>query len=382
MYTIAALGDMIADRLRTEAYAAALRATVRRGDVVLDIGTGTGILALLACQSGASRVIAVEPSEAIQVARETARANGFQGTIEFLQGRSDELKLDRKADVIVSDLHGVLPPLRRNLLDIADARVRLLAPGGRLVPRTESLWSSVVEAPGLWRGHMGPWRKRPRGLDIGAGNRCAVNSWRKARFRGRQVLTAPRRWARIDYRKVAEARVEGRLRAPVARRGVGHGLAVWFDADLAPGVGFSNAPDRPPLIYGQAFFPWPEPVALDKGDVVSVRLRADLVGEDYVWTWESSVRRQGQRARTAVDFRQSTFLGNPLTPETLVRRASTHRAKLGRDGLLTRIALELMDGKTPLGEIASALESRFPGRFPSSADALTFVADLSGRFGE
>ncbi len=373
---------MIADRARLTAYAGALKATVRPGSIVVDIGTGTGILALIACRCGAGRVYALEPSEAIQVAREAARANGFADRIVFLQRRSTEVTLEQKADVIVSDMRGVLPPLQSHFLDVADARERLLAPGGRLIPRVDTLFASVVETPGLWRSHMGPWHRRSEGLNLISGKRFVANTWRKARFSRRQLLADPQRWARIDYRKVTESRVEGRVRFRAARRGVGHGLALWFDADLAPGVGFSSAPGQPALIYGQGFFPWPEPVPLGKGDVVDVRLRADLVGEDYVWTWESSIKRWGKPAKAAVHFRQSTFLGTPLTPETLARRASTHKAKLGRDGLLTRTALELMNGENPLVEIASVLEKRFPGRFRSPAEALAFVADLSSRFGE
>jgi protein arginine N-methyltransferase 1 len=279
-------------------------------------------------------------------------------------------------------MRGVLPVLQRHLLDIADARSRLLAPGGRLIPRTDTLWASVVETPKLWRSHMGPWEKRPEGFDLGSAKPFVANTWRKARVTARQLLTRPVRWARLDYHRLESAHVEGRARLRAGRRGVGHGLGLWFDADLAPGVRFSNAPGQPQLIYGQGYFPWPTPVALEKGDVVDVRLRADLVGDDYVWTWESSMKRRGRPGKVAVHFRQSTFLGTPLTPETLARRAANNRTRLGRDGLATRRALELMDGETPLAQIAADLESRFPGRFRTSAEALAFVADISSRFGE
>src|SRR5437870_11229737 len=76
MYSVADYGIMIADRVRMEAYMQALRSAVRPGGVVVDIGTGTGIFALLACRFGARRVYAIEPNDAIQVAREIARANG------------------------------------------------------------------------------------------------------------------------------------------------------------------------------------------------------------------------------------------------------------------------------------------------------------------
>src|SRR5579863_9313159 len=88
MYSLAGYGEMIADGVRMEAYARALRQTVKPGSVVLEIGTGPGIFAILACQLGASRVYAIEPDDIIQVAREVASANGCADRIEFLQDLS------------------------------------------------------------------------------------------------------------------------------------------------------------------------------------------------------------------------------------------------------------------------------------------------------
>ena len=77
MYDILAYGRMIKDPVRFHAYMEALRRTVKPGSVVLDMGTGPGIMALLACRFGARKVYAVEPEPIIQVAREIAISNGF-----------------------------------------------------------------------------------------------------------------------------------------------------------------------------------------------------------------------------------------------------------------------------------------------------------------
>ena len=62
MYTLAQYGEMIRDQVRTTACTQALRAVVvRPGAVEVDIGTGPGIMAVLACQVGAIRVFAIEP---------------------------------------------------------------------------------------------------------------------------------------------------------------------------------------------------------------------------------------------------------------------------------------------------------------------------------
>src|SRR3989339_432255 len=137
MYSIARYGEMIVDTFRMQAYAQALRQAVKPGSVVSDIGTGTGIFAMLACQFGARKVYAIEPSDAIHVAREIAAANGYADRIEFIQDMSTEVTLSEKADVIISDLRGVLPLFQKHLPVLADARKRLLASDGVLIPQRD-----------------------------------------------------------------------------------------------------------------------------------------------------------------------------------------------------------------------------------------------------
>lgn len=73
VYSVSAYGDMITCEPRLSAYAEALRQAVRPGCTVIDLGAGTGIFALLACQYGAGRVTAIEPADAIRLLAETDR---------------------------------------------------------------------------------------------------------------------------------------------------------------------------------------------------------------------------------------------------------------------------------------------------------------------
>ena len=114
-YSVVDYGLMMTDKARMSAYTAALRRVVDSTSVVVDIGSGTGIFAIMACAFGARRVIAIESGPAIQVARDSARANGCSDRIEFVQAQSTEVDLDEPADIIVSDLHGVLPLYGRHL---------------------------------------------------------------------------------------------------------------------------------------------------------------------------------------------------------------------------------------------------------------------------
>jgi protein arginine N-methyltransferase 1 len=71
----------LSDAVRVRAYERAICAIVRPGDVVLDLGAGTGVLGLLACRAGARRVYAVDGGGILGVARALARANGVADRI-------------------------------------------------------------------------------------------------------------------------------------------------------------------------------------------------------------------------------------------------------------------------------------------------------------
>src|SRR5258705_12696006 len=138
-YSLSGYGDMIADRIRIEAFFQALRKTIRPGAVVMDIGAGPGIMAVLACQLGASRVYAIEPCEVIQIAREIAAANQCADKIEFFEDLSTKVTIPVQADVIVSDMRGVFPLFEHHIPSIADARRRFLAPCCTLIARKDRI---------------------------------------------------------------------------------------------------------------------------------------------------------------------------------------------------------------------------------------------------
>jgi len=243
----------------------ALRAVIRPGAVVMDIGTGPGIMAVQACQLGAKHVYAIEPGEVIQVAREIAAANHFADKIEFFEDVSTNVTIPVRADVIVSDLRGVLPLYSDHIPSIADARRRFLAPGGTLIGREDRVWAAVVDAPERYSKIVGPWTRDLPGQDLSPARQKVVNEIHKMQAAPEQLLTSPNLWVALDYMRIENPDVQGELTWTVKRDGTGHGIVIWFDADLADGVGFSNRPGSGTVIYGSLFLPWPEPVSLVAG---------------------------------------------------------------------------------------------------------------------
>jgi len=368
---------MLADAPRMQAYTAALRRAVRPGSVVLDLGCGPGVFALLACDLGARRVYAVEPDNVIELAREAAKANGFADRIEFFQKMSTEVELPERADVIVSDLRGVLPWYQQHIPSIVDARDRLLAPNGILVPRSDILWAAIVEAPQRYLELTDPWQAH--GFDLSAATRVVTNTWRKTRIEPHELLVQPSCWAKLDYANIPGPNVRAEISWRAARAGTAHGIAVWFDSMLIDDIQLSNAPGAPESIYGQGLFPFSEAVAINKGDRINVALSAAFVNNDYVWRWETDFF-EGQTVVPKTSFRQSTFFGVPLSPSQLRKRAHTFAPAVNDDGSVVQFVLSHMNGKNSVESIASNLVKEFPFRFRHVDEAFDVVTQISEKY--
>ena len=378
MYSVSFYGTMIADGPRVDAYVEALRRVVRPESVVVDLGSGPGLFALLACRFGARRVYAIEPDDVIELARRAAIANGFSDRLVCLQDLSSNISLSEKADLIVSDLRGILPWFQQHLPSIQDARDRLLKPGGTLIPQRDFLWATLVSAPEKYRELTGVWASDRYHVDFTAGRSLVVNSWSKLRPRSDQLLVEPVMWHTIDYGEVGSADVAADICWQIEKPGLAHGLLVWFDSELSAGIGFSNHPAKPELVYGNGFFPFTEPLQLSTGDEVRITIQADLVDKDYVWRWQTKV--QSAHCDSEINFKQSSFFSVPLSKKQLHKQAAGYVPTTNEDGKITAFVLSLMDGELSVEEIAKRLADRFPESFRDQYDALTAVSRLSLRY--
>jgi protein arginine N-methyltransferase 1 len=314
MFDLLTHGRILADRVRNEAYANAIRAVVREGDVVLDLGTGTGIHAVLACKAGAAKVYAVESAAIVNLAREVFEENGVADRVEVFESTSERIQVEPRADVMICDLRGVLPYFATALRSILDARTRLLKPNARIVPAIDRIEVALVESPEAWALHDTVWNVD--GVALDAARRLAVNATHRHAFTPDEIVSAPERVAEIDYRTFHSTDLATSLRLATLRAGIAHGIALWFDSELAPGVHLSNRPGAGERIYGQLFLPFERPVPIARGESIDVDLSARILDgeDDYLWKWNTSIIRGDSRIPL---FRQATFFA---IPQLLARR--------------------------------------------------------------
>jgi SAM-dependent methyltransferase len=282
---LAAHAQLLADPVRIDAYDRAIRAIVRPGDVVLDVGAGTGLLSLLAARAGAARVHAVESMPVADLIGDVARANGLGDRIVVHRADLAALAPVEPVDVIVGEWLGRFVVDDEMLIAVAAASA-WLKPGGRCIPGRVRAFVGLSSRP---LDEIARWRRPLRGLDFSPLEPAARRASLGAQLPPAAVLGPPA--VAADLRPPAVgAWPETTVLLDVAREGVVYALAGWFEAELAPGVALRSGPGST-THWGQILWPI-APVAVEPGDVVCARI---AFGADGEWTWSAEARR-GERA--------------------------------------------------------------------------------------
>jgi SAM-dependent methyltransferase len=370
MYSAADYSAMLSDEVRVRAYLAAIAATVRPGDVVLELGTGPGFFAVAACRAGAAHVFAVEPNDIIGSGPAVARANGCEAQITFLRGLSARVELPKRADVLIEDMRGVLPLHESRGAALVDAEARLLVRGARRVPRADTILAAPCRVPAMFREDLSHGGAARAGIDLAPLARLARNSWHKARFEAADLLGEPREVARLDFSAPGDLEVNGNATWSLRDATEVAGWCVWFDSDLAEGVSMSNAPGLPSMVYGQAFFPLAEAVSVGAGDRIEFAFRAAHALGEPVWAWDTTVARADGRRDSQ---RQSTLAGTGASHDALRWTMPEARPTGSGAHAVYATLIRLADGSRTNEEIARALNEAHAGAFRSTDEALQFT---------
>lgn len=365
----------LSDRVRVDAFERAIRAIVRPGDVVVDLGSGTALLGMMACRAGARRVYAIEANGMIEVGRALASRNGADDRIVFIKRHSTETVLPEAADVVVADLVAGMG-FEAGLFPIyADAK-RFLRPGGQMIPSSITLAATAVESEVLAR-EVHYWSNgAASGFDLRPVLQWSLNTGYPRVIDRGQLLTDTA--VRSDFDPSAGVpllRLRGEV--TIGRRGIVHGIGGWFETELSRGVLLTNSPLASERIERRnVFLPIERAVAVDPGDRVSLHVR--VRPDDLLVSWDIDIH----TARGVERMRHSTLDGMLLSREDLQRQNPSLAPRLTPRGLARRSVLDLCDGARPLPEIEREVYDRHRSVFASRGEAQAFVAEVIARYAE
>jgi SAM-dependent methyltransferase len=303
---------MLADGVRMEAYQRAIEAQVRPGMHVLDLGSGTGILALWAARAGA-QVTAVEPNAVIRVAERVAADNGLADRIRFVQADAREITLDEPVDLLITECMGNFFVTDEMQPVLRDARRFFRADESgaqspQTIPHGISLQLAVATLP-LWR-ELSYFDEPIGGFDYRAARGFGEQASYVLRTEPEFLVSRTHELTRFSLLDAPDV-FELSFRLELTRAAPVHALIGYFEADLGADVLLSTAPGAV-THWGQMAFPLPE-TRVQVGDMIEGRLELKL-GEDGSsrFRWSGEIQRVGRR--TVSFLRDSSRRFEPLAP--------------------------------------------------------------------
>ncbi len=292
---------LIADRVRNAAFEAALRGVIKKGvTTVADIGTGTGLLALMAARLGAREVFLYETAEVAGVAAKILKANGARNC-HLIPCHSTEMVDPPKVDVVVSETLGNYAFEEHIIETLADAKKRFLKPGGVIIPRRIEQFVAPVVSDRIHR-EFAAWDAT--GFDLSIARAMSLNNIYVRTLKVAELLVA-KAWDSVDFGADARSDRKGEVSWTLKAATTVYGFAAWWNAELAPGIALSTAPDAPRTHWEQLYFPLLEPIAAKAGDTVGIALRSRTsldAGTHVAWTATQRDGKGREVARQALNL--------------------------------------------------------------------------------
>ena len=294
---------MLADKVRVDLYHDAITASVGPQDVVADLGTGSGILSLLAARAGAKKVYAIEQTRMIELASKVCEENGLHN-VEFVRSHSRDFSPSGKVDIIIHEQIGNYLIDEDMIRNVGDLRDRVLAPNGRIIP---ARFDAYLEPFSFKRGREIPliWEQQMHGISF-----HSLKSWllkhpeiktmqprRLVREDVHCLLTEPSAAYSIDLESVPSDFAPGlvKMRKLITRDGQMDGFCQYFHAwlgtdsyiDTSP---FTSDPHASRYHWHVEYFPT-ERTYLRAGDILHVEWLIPQCTSPSQWTVSWHVER-------------------------------------------------------------------------------------------
>ena len=297
---------MLCDHIRMVAYENAIRSLVRPGQVVVDLGTGTGILALWALQAGAERVYGIDlDAGVLELAAQRMHAHGFTDRFIAVNKLSYDVVLPEPADVLISEIMGNVGDNEDFQPILQDAIARLLKPGGIAIPSAVDTFIVPVEAmrthQAIRNGAVATLNSRYQFQQLlRQKNICnPFNLYYDTIIPQRQHLANVLKVKRYggDWHQTPQYRRT--LEFHVKKTGTLTGFKGFFRAQLAPDVILDISSGdirgrRSSDSWKHCFFPIEEPLAVNAGDSIQLcferRYPHDQAPFRQIYSWRGGIR--------------------------------------------------------------------------------------------
>jgi SAM-dependent methyltransferase len=291
---------LLGDAPRNRAFHDALQQVILPGtSTLLDIGAGTGFLSFLARRLGARHCTLIEYADTIELAEQLARHNGIDG-LQFIRAHSAELRRKLSVDVVVTETLGNFA-LEEGFLETAiDARRFLKSDGCILPSRLRQYAAPVIDA--RLQHEIDIWPHVGFGLDLSAAREISLNNMYVRAIEARDLgsLALAQCWDDLDLRPQQPAPPSRRtrlLRWPTTDLPASaiSGFALWWEAELVPGISLSTSPYAAPTHWQQIYLPLLHALPVQDADQIELELTCDTrpdVGVRLVW---KTVLRRGSR---------------------------------------------------------------------------------------
>jgi ubiquinone/menaquinone biosynthesis C-methylase UbiE len=267
--------DMLFDEERVNRYSDAINQQVKPGDIVADIGTGTGLLAFLCIRAGAKRVHAMERSAALKWAKTLAEHHGLSERIIFYATDSRNVELPEMVDVVLSETIGHIAFEEGMVESIFDAKSRFLSPNGKIIPQEASLKLAPVCEENIYKSSIECW-KNTWDIEFSLLRKDAVKACYLTEISDRELMAIPQAMFNVDF--IASENLptlDGTCQFKISRAGNVNGIALWFDAILAPDVYLSSGPWKR-THWLQCFAPIEKPLQVKAGDNLRIDINMQL----------------------------------------------------------------------------------------------------------
>ena len=280
---------MMNEHGRNEAYQKAMNTAIRGGDVVLDIGTGAGLLSMIAADCGAKEIITCEMSKTIsEIAEKIIQKNGFDHKVSVINKNSKDLiigrDINKKVDILVSEILSSEFVGEGIQTTVLDAKKRLLKKTGRMIPEGGSIMIALIENTGKLAKEI--FVDQALGYDLRDFNSIVANKWVGTLEDEPVFLSEPIEAFTFDFRNFEKIyRDTKTIRIEVNRAGGCAGVIQWLKVQLYDDIEYQNNPVemyRSNSVSGwkTPIFMFNAPVNVTKGQ--SLNIKATLK-ENYSW---------------------------------------------------------------------------------------------------